>query len=215
MDEKTIDSPQSPGTASLPGLSQPTNATVEAARKAVAQNVPVELNRHGKPKGHPGRPIKSGKWAKPRPGVPVAPVAQRSRPLLVEDEIVASDPPDGIRADFEPGPPAFDKIAMEPYAEGLVDLAGELNVEFVRYRILRGTKNRELSELIAGKVMMGQTERKLMKIGLIDCAVKYQIDLAKSPEAALIGGLVLWQLKTQAMVRSVVADYVKSHPVSA
>lgn len=201
------------GNESLPGLSEPTNATLETARKAVAENVPVELNRHGKPKGQPGRPIKSGKWAKKKPGVSVGEMGQRPGSLLVEDESKPTVQAAVVPIDFECGPVAFDKSAMEPYADGIVDLAGELNIEFVRYRILKSTKNRELADLISGKVTLGETERKLMRVGLIDCAEKYQLDLSKSPEAALIGGLVLWQLKTQALIRSVVSEYLKTHPV--
>lgn len=195
-------------------MSQPSLVSLEAAREAVGTNLPaIELNRHGKPKGKPGRPIKSGRWAG-RGKLPVGTVGNGPNPLLVEDANPALAPAQSVAIDFEPEQAPFDKVACEPYADALLDLAKELNAEFVRFRIRRKTHNSELADLISEKITMGDIERKLMRAGMLDCAQKYHLDLTKAPEAALVGGLLLWQMKCASMVREVTAEYLKLHPAT-
>lgn len=210
--ENAASGSQPSGERTAPEMSQPSLVSREAAREAVGTNLPaIELNRHGKPKGKPGRPIKSGKWAG-RGKLPVGTVGNGPSPLLVEDSNPGLAPAQSVAIDFEPGEAPFDKVACEPYADLILDFLKDINAEIVKQRVQRGTGNAEVAQLAVEKSSLGPVQGKIIRTGILDCAEKYNIDLTQFPEFALFGGLVVWQIKVNAGVKSAIAEYLRLRP---
>lgn len=197
-------------TPALPGLSDPSQATLNAARESVGQ--PIELNRHGKPKGKPGRPITSGKWAK-KNKVPVGQMGDRSDPVFVDaPNDRPTDQTESFQTDFEPPPKPFDREGAKVYAEGIIDLFKEIRAEVARSGIKRKTKDDDFANLIADNLEIREVPKNLMNTGLVGMAEKYNVDLARTPEGALIGGFALWLFQTRSAIREAVDKYLKEHP---
>jgi hypothetical protein len=185
---------------------RPQISTLDAGRAALEQVIGGNGKKRGRPAIH-GKYAGQRKKKKPAAGVSMGNLDNGSDSLLLDE-----DEPLDLLEDFEPVPEVNYREIAEVYVDPILDLVSEISSEVQRFRIFRSTKNAELAEMVAKETLIPEGPRKIMRAGIIGCAEKHDIDLSKSPETALLGGFLLWQMRAMRSAKEVVGEYFQQRP---
>src|SRR5260221_7704701 len=156
-----------------------------------AGNAALEQHLAESTKRRRGAPIKHGKYVgqKRARKIPMAAVGNGSVQVLLPEVDHPADVEIGTEAVEEP----FDEASNREYAGLIVNGLALLNNALKRWKIVRATENPDLADWVIAKKTIGEKPREALEGGLVLCAKKHGIDLAKTPEGMVILGLLVWQ----------------------
>jgi hypothetical protein len=202
----TINTPGTPETTELPGISP---STLEAGRAALPEGV------ESKPQKKRGRPIIhglycGGKHKLPKGvKVPVASVAKGSAPVFVEEsQALPVAPPET----FQPEPEPFNRESEKKYTEMAINGAVMLKGFMRKMQVLRKTGDADFAALVAGKDCRSDELKEMMLESTLDVQEKYHYSFRKCPEGFLMISVGMWIVQDQQTTAQAIAEYFKQRP---
>lgn len=110
-----------------------------------------------------------------------------------------------LEGHWEDPRPALDEATCEALADALLTILDDGAAAVVKAVALRETADAALADAASSSARMTDGVKKTVRLGAIQCAKKYAVDLHYAPELMFFGGLVVWAGQNALTIRQLKA----------